>query len=175
MKVGFLHSIIRKEEKLLLQEFRSRDGVELIKIDDRQQFFDLHQNPFDVDVIVERCVNHSRALHAMKIFSDHGMTAIEELVDGGGVVREAAAKHGLEHTVDYLMFLDSTMIRLWSLNERARGFVESVLNRACSTASLDAATANFDGRHILRAAMGGIRPASSPSSTMKAVRAELGV
>ena len=76
MKVGFLHSIIRKEEKLLLQEFRSRDGVELIKIDDRQQFFDLHQNPFDVDVVVERCVNHSRALHAMKIFSDHGIPTV---------------------------------------------------------------------------------------------------
>ena len=44
MKVGFLHSIIRKEEKLLLQEFRSRDGVELVKIDDRQQFFNLHRN-----------------------------------------------------------------------------------------------------------------------------------
>ena len=41
MKVGFLHSIIRKEEKLLLAELRNRKDVELVKIDDRQQFFDL--------------------------------------------------------------------------------------------------------------------------------------
>jgi len=45
MKVGFLHSIIRKEEKLLLQEFRSRDGVELVQIDDRKLFFDLTPGP----------------------------------------------------------------------------------------------------------------------------------
>jgi len=76
MKVGFLHSIIRKEEKLLIQEFRRRDGVELIKIDDRLQFFDLHRNDFDLDVIIERCVNHSRAVHAMKIFSDHGVPTV---------------------------------------------------------------------------------------------------
>ncbi|MBF0279001.1 MAG: lysine biosynthesis protein LysX [SAR324 cluster bacterium] len=76
MKVGFLHSIIRKEEKLLLEEFRNREGIELIKIDDRQQFFDLHKNDFDIDVIIERCVNHSRALHSMKIFSDHGIPTI---------------------------------------------------------------------------------------------------
>ena len=39
MKVGFLHSIIRKEEKLLLDAFRKRPEVELIKIDDRQQLY----------------------------------------------------------------------------------------------------------------------------------------
>ena len=49
MKVGFLHSIIRKEEKLLLAEFRDRKEVELVKIDDRQQFFDLHKNSFDAE------------------------------------------------------------------------------------------------------------------------------
>ena len=79
MKVGFLHSIIRKEEKLLLEEFRNRNGVELVKIDDRQQVFDLHKNAFDIDVIIERCVNHSRALHLIKIFSDHGIPTINTL------------------------------------------------------------------------------------------------
>ena len=76
MKVGFLHSIIRKEEKLLLDEFRKRPDVELIKIDDRQQFFDLHQNSFDLDVVAERSVNQSRAMHALKIFSDHGIPTV---------------------------------------------------------------------------------------------------
>jgi [lysine-biosynthesis-protein LysW]--L-2-aminoadipate ligase len=76
MIVGFLHSIIRKEEKYLLEEFRSRKGVELIKIDDRQQFFDLHKNSFDIDVLIERCVNHSRAVHALKIFNDHGIPTV---------------------------------------------------------------------------------------------------
>ena len=42
MKVGFLHSIIRKEEKLLLAELRDRKDVELVKIDDRQQLSLIH-------------------------------------------------------------------------------------------------------------------------------------
>ena len=70
MKVGFLHSIIRKEEKLLLDEFRSRPGVEVIDIDDREQVFNLHKNVYDLDVVIERCVNHSRAIHSIKIFED---------------------------------------------------------------------------------------------------------
>ncbi len=76
MKVGFLHSIIRKEEKLLLAELRNRRDVELVKIDDRQQFFDLHKNSFDIDVLIERSVNHSRALHTLKIFQDHGVPTV---------------------------------------------------------------------------------------------------
>jgi [lysine-biosynthesis-protein LysW]--L-2-aminoadipate ligase len=76
MKIGFLHSILRMEEKYLLNEFRNRQGVLVEKIDDRQQFFDLHTNSFDYDIIVERCVNHSRALHALKIFNDHGIPTV---------------------------------------------------------------------------------------------------
>jgi [lysine-biosynthesis-protein LysW]--L-2-aminoadipate ligase len=78
MKVGFLHSIIRKDEKLLLEEFRKRTGIKTIKIDDRKQIFDLHKNTFFYDVIIERCVNHSRALHALKIFNEHGIKTVNE-------------------------------------------------------------------------------------------------
>ena len=76
MKVGFLHSIIRMEEKLLLKEFRRRADVEVIRIDDRKCSFDLHANDFDLDVLVERCVNHSRAVHALRIFHDHGVPTV---------------------------------------------------------------------------------------------------
>ncbi|MEM7196685.1 MAG: lysine biosynthesis protein LysX [Pseudomonadota bacterium] len=67
MKVGFLHSLVRKEEKLLLTEFSARPGVELVMIDDRELTFDLSRGP-QVDVIVERSINHSRALHALRLF-----------------------------------------------------------------------------------------------------------
>jgi [lysine-biosynthesis-protein LysW]--L-2-aminoadipate ligase len=76
MKVGFLHSILRVEEKLLIDEFRTRSGVELEKIDDRDRFFDLHKNAFDFDVVIERCINHSRAVHALKIFNDFGIPTV---------------------------------------------------------------------------------------------------
>jgi len=76
MKIGFLHSIIRKDEKLLLEEFNKKPGTEIIKIDDRELVFELHKNTFDHDVVIERCINHSRALHALKIFNDHGIKTV---------------------------------------------------------------------------------------------------
>jgi len=76
MKVGFLHSIVRKEEKLLLDEFRSRPGIEVVDIDDRDQVFNLHKNPYVIDVVLERCVNHSRAIHAIKVFEDFGIPTV---------------------------------------------------------------------------------------------------
>jgi [lysine-biosynthesis-protein LysW]--L-2-aminoadipate ligase len=76
MKVGFLHSILRVEEKMLIDEFRTRPGVELEKIDDRERFFDLHKNDFRFDVVIERCINHSRAVHALKIFNDFGIPTV---------------------------------------------------------------------------------------------------
>lgn len=76
MKVGFLHSILRVEEKLLIDEFKTRPGVELEKIDDRERFFDLHKNDLKYDVVIERCINHSRAVHALKIFGDFGIPTV---------------------------------------------------------------------------------------------------
>ena len=59
MRVGFLHSLIRKEEKLLLEELAKHGGVEVVMLDDRKMVFDLKSGP-DVDVVLERCINHSR-------------------------------------------------------------------------------------------------------------------
>ena len=41
MKIGLLHSLIRKEEKLLIEAFRNA-GVEPIMIDDRKLILDFH-------------------------------------------------------------------------------------------------------------------------------------
>ena len=75
MRIGFLHSLIRKDEKLLLDEFRSRDGVELAMLDDRKLIFDLQSRP-DVDVVLERCINHSRAMHGLRLLESAGIRCI---------------------------------------------------------------------------------------------------
>jgi [lysine-biosynthesis-protein LysW]--L-2-aminoadipate ligase len=75
MKVGFLHSLIRKDEKLLLDEFRDRKGIELTMLDDRKLIFDLQSRP-DVDVVIERCINHSRAMHGLRLFESAGVSCI---------------------------------------------------------------------------------------------------
>jgi len=109
MKVGFLHSILRKEEKLLLRELRGRKNVEVVKIDDRQHFFNLHENSFDLDVVIERCVNHSRAAHALKIFNDHGIPTVNtpEVADICGskfLTTQALIKAGVRTPKCFLAF-----------------------------------------------------------------------
>jgi [lysine-biosynthesis-protein LysW]--L-2-aminoadipate ligase len=74
MRVGFLHSLIRKEEKLLLDEFKQR-GVTPIMLDDRKLTFDLESVP-DIDIVVERCINHSRAMHGLRLFESLGIRCI---------------------------------------------------------------------------------------------------
>ena len=66
MRVGFLHSLIRKDEKLLLEAFKSIPNTELVMLDDRKLTFDLATAP-DVDVVLERSINHSRAMHALHL------------------------------------------------------------------------------------------------------------
>ena len=74
MKIGLLHSLIRKEEKLLIEAFRNA-GVEPIMIDDRKLILDFNTAP-DVDILVERSINHSRALHALRLFESAGVQCI---------------------------------------------------------------------------------------------------
>ena len=116
MRVGFLHSILRREEKYLLDEFRNRREVQLDKIDDRQQFFDLHKNSFDYDVIVERCVNHSRALHALKIFQDHGIPTVNrsevaEICGSKFLTTQALIKAGVPTPRCYLAFTAESALK----------------------------------------------------------------
>jgi len=76
MKIGILASRIRVEEKLLFDAFRKQD-LPFELIDDRQVVFELGERSFTAfDVIVERCINHSRALHAIGILEDQGVRCI---------------------------------------------------------------------------------------------------
>ncbi len=77
MKIGMLYSRVRVEEKLLFDALDSRK-IAYDRIDDRDVEFDL-QNPGhwrDYDVILERCINHSRALYALKILNDWGIPSV---------------------------------------------------------------------------------------------------
>lgn len=76
MKIGFLHSLIRKDEKLLLDEFKTRKDIEIIMIDDRKLTFSIGKDNFGLDVVIERCINHSRALHAIRLFESAGIKCV---------------------------------------------------------------------------------------------------
>jgi [lysine-biosynthesis-protein LysW]--L-2-aminoadipate ligase len=75
MNVGILYSRVRIEEKLLFDELQQR-GVEFGRIDDREVVFELGENVFRYDVVLERSINHSRALYGLKLLGDAGITTV---------------------------------------------------------------------------------------------------
>lgn len=75
-KVGLLLSRIRIEEKLLIEALNRR-GVDYDTIDDRRAIFDIQNNGWNnYDVIIERCVSHSRALYSLLLFRDWGIPTV---------------------------------------------------------------------------------------------------
>ncbi len=77
MNIAILHSIIRAEEKLLLQEFKKRN-IEITRIDDRKLTFNLSnlEEFKKFDCVLERCVNHTRALYTLGILNSVGVRTI---------------------------------------------------------------------------------------------------
>lgn len=82
MRVGVLYSRVRVEEKLLFEALERR-GVDFELIDDRRIVLDISTDPDGAaayrrryDVILERCIQHSRAAAALRIFEDWGLPAV---------------------------------------------------------------------------------------------------
>ncbi len=75
-RVGVLMSRVRVEEKLLLEQLEKR-GVEPKVLDDRRMVFAL-ERPLDlgVDVVIERAIQHSRALYALKVLNQWGIPTV---------------------------------------------------------------------------------------------------
>ncbi|OQY37182.1 MAG: lysine biosynthesis protein LysX [Anaerolineaceae bacterium 4572_5.2] len=74
--IAMLLSRVRVEEKLLMKAFKARN-VPVDIIDDRKVVFDLRGNGWNqYDVVLERCVNHSRALYALRILNDWNIPTV---------------------------------------------------------------------------------------------------
>jgi len=74
--VGVLLSRVRVEEKLLLEELERR-GVATKVIDDRELVLALERKPeLGVDVVLERCIQHSRALYALSVLETWGIPTV---------------------------------------------------------------------------------------------------
>ncbi|HLZ47418.1 MAG TPA: lysine biosynthesis protein LysX [Candidatus Limnocylindria bacterium] len=75
-RVGVLLSRVRVEEKLLLEELERR-GIATTVIDDRELVFALEKRPeLGVDVVLERCIQHSRALYALSVLETWGIPTV---------------------------------------------------------------------------------------------------
>jgi [lysine-biosynthesis-protein LysW]--L-2-aminoadipate ligase len=75
-RVGFLFSRMRIEEKLLIDEFETHRGVEIVRINDDETFFDIQKNPFEIDVLFERSISYYRGLYISRIFESKGIPVV---------------------------------------------------------------------------------------------------
>ena len=77
MNVGILFSRIRVEEKMLVQSLQAR-GISYEMIDVRKRGFALQERDSwrQYDVILERCVSHSRAQAALDILNSWGIPTV---------------------------------------------------------------------------------------------------
>jgi len=75
VKIGVLCSRIRAEEKLLFEAL-ARRRLEFDKVDDREIVFEIGAEPPRYDVVLERCLHHSRALYALRILNQWGVPTV---------------------------------------------------------------------------------------------------
>ena len=81
MRVGILYSRVRAEEKLLFEAFSQRSAA-FDLLDDRKLIFDIAGGETSAtrydqyDVIIERCINHGRALNSLRILNDRQIPTV---------------------------------------------------------------------------------------------------
>ncbi|MFB6214436.1 MAG: RimK family alpha-L-glutamate ligase, partial [Candidatus Bipolaricaulia bacterium] len=68
LNLGLLFSRIRVEEKMLIKEAEKR-GHEITRVDSRELVFDFGDD-YEIDLLLERDVSHSRALYILNLFEN---------------------------------------------------------------------------------------------------------
>jgi [lysine-biosynthesis-protein LysW]--L-2-aminoadipate ligase len=77
MHIGLLHSRIRVEEKMLLDELAARPNVDVVMIKDDEAFFDISGKGLpQVDVVFERSVSYSRGVYISQVFEAWGSKVV---------------------------------------------------------------------------------------------------
>lgn len=80
IRIGFLYTRLRVEEKFLLEELGKQSDVEIVRINDSDSFFDIHQLPEPVDVLFERSISYSRGLYISRLFEAHAIPVVNSSV-----------------------------------------------------------------------------------------------
>jgi len=75
-RIGFLYTRLRAEEKYLLEELEKRPNVEIVRVKDDGQFFDISRISETMDVLFERSVSYSRGLYISKIYEANGVKVV---------------------------------------------------------------------------------------------------
>jgi [lysine-biosynthesis-protein LysW]--L-2-aminoadipate ligase len=116
LKIGFLYTRLRAEEKYLLDEFEKQPDVEVVRINDGDHYFDIHQLPEQVDVLFERSISYSRGLYISRIFEAHGVPVVNsslvaERCGDKYVTSQLLAKNGIPTPRVYMAFDEESALQ----------------------------------------------------------------
>jgi [lysine-biosynthesis-protein LysW]---L-2-aminoadipate ligase len=76
VKLGMLVSHLRTEEKAILAAAAAR-GIEVVRVFDREVWFDLQQRNFpEVDLVLDRSLVHSRAEYTLRLLQHWGIPTV---------------------------------------------------------------------------------------------------
>lgn len=116
IKIGFLYTRLRVEEKYLIEELEKRPNVEVVRINDGDRFFDIAQLPEKVDVLFERSISYSRGVYVSKIFAANGVTVVNspEVAERCGdkyVTSQILTSAGIPTPKVYMAFDEETALQ----------------------------------------------------------------
>jgi [lysine-biosynthesis-protein LysW]--L-2-aminoadipate ligase len=116
IRIGFLYTRLRVEEKYLLEELEKHGDVEVVRINDGESFFDIHQLPQPVDVLFERSISYSRGLYISRIFEAHGIPVVNsslvaERCGDKYVTSQILAQNGIPTPRVYMAFDEDSALK----------------------------------------------------------------
>jgi [lysine-biosynthesis-protein LysW]---L-2-aminoadipate ligase len=116
IRIGFLYTRLRVEEKYLLEELEKHDDVVVVRINDGESFFDIHQLPEPVDVLFERSISYSRGLYISRIFEAHGIPVVNsslvaERCGDKYVTSQILAQNGIPTPRVYMAFDEDSALK----------------------------------------------------------------
>lgn len=117
MKVALICSLVRPEEKLLIEAFQKR-SIPVETFDDRQLVFNLEDLSFwkQYDVVVERCVSQSRAQYVQRIMRLAGVRTVNnyEVIENCGdkfITSQLLLQHGVPSAPVMMAFTPESALK----------------------------------------------------------------
>jgi len=116
IRVGFLYTRMRVEEKHLLDELEKHSDIEVVRINDGDSYFDINQLHEPVDMLFERSISYSRGLYISRIFEAHGIpvvnsSLIAERCGDKYITSQILAKNGIPTPRVLMAFDEESALR----------------------------------------------------------------
>jgi [lysine-biosynthesis-protein LysW]---L-2-aminoadipate ligase len=116
IRIGFLYTRLRVEEKYLLEELEKYRDVEIVRINDSESFFDIRQLAEPVDVLFERSISYSRGLYISRIFEAQGVPVVNsalvaERCGDKYVTSQILAQNGISTPRVYMAFDEDSALQ----------------------------------------------------------------